>query len=67
MNTFCHNPFIVLDISPEGFLKPCCKFKHDGQEPFDIKDGIETYKQSAWLKNLQADLIKGKKPKGCSR
>ena len=67
MKHLCHNAFTGLDISPEGYLKPCCKFKHEGEELFNIKDGIKAYKESDWLKNLQAQFIAGKKPKGCGR
>tara|TARA_E500000178_G_scaffold316212_1_gene335754 strand:- start:662 stop:1792 length:1131 start_codon:yes stop_codon:yes gene_type:complete len=67
MKYLCHNAFTGLDISPEGFLKPCCKFKHEGKEPFHIKDGIQNYQESKWLKDLQQDFIDGKKPDGCKR
>lgn len=67
MDNLCHNPFVGLDISPEGFLKPCCKFKHEGKELFHIKDGIDNYKKSKWLKDLQNDFLQGKRPQGCKR
>ena len=67
MNTFCHNPFIGLDINPEGHIRPCCKFLESEMPKFHIKQGIETYKKSKWVKKLQDQFIDGKRPKGCER
>lgn len=67
MSNFCHNPFLGLDIGPTGEIKPCCKFLHTEIPKFNIKDGIDRYKDSEWLNELQRQFVAGEKPKGCAR
>lgn len=67
MQNFCHNAFLGLFVAPDGHLKPCCKFSPTEIPKFNIKDGIDGYKNSEWLKKLQNEFIKGEKPKGCDR
>ena len=67
MKSFCYNPFTGLDISTSGNLKPCCKFLDDQIPKFNIKNGLNSYKNSIWLNNLQKEFKNNKKPKGCER
>jgi MoaA/NifB/PqqE/SkfB family radical SAM enzyme len=67
MQNFCHNAFLGLNIAPDGHLKPCCKFSPTEIPKFNVKDGIDRYKNSEWLKNLQTQFLDGEKPKGCDR
>lgn len=67
MKHFCHNPFIGLDINPQGQIKPCCKFLEQEIPKFNVVDGVDKYKNSEWLKNIQNEFLSGEKPKGCER
>ena len=67
MNYFCHNAFNGLDISSDGQIRPCCKFLTTNIPKFHITEGIDTYKNSKWLKDLQNQFIAGEKPTGCAR
>ena len=67
MQYFCHNAFIGLDVSNGGHLRPCCKFLNTEVPKFHIKDGIDKYKNSEWLKDLQNQFIAGEKPTGCTK
>ena len=67
MKNYCHNAFTGLDISPAGTIKPCCKFLDREIPKFDIKDGIASYKDSEFLKDLQDQFLRDQRPKGCSR
>jgi len=68
MKNFCHNAFTGLDISPSGDIKPCCKFVLTDKIPaFNIKDGIASYKNSGFLKDLQKQFSADKRPEGCAR
>ena len=67
MEHFCHNPFLGLDISADGMIKPCCKFLSSETPKFQIQNGIDSYKNSKWLKNIQNQFLAGGRPKGCDR
>jgi len=67
MSNFCHNAFLGLNISPNGQLKPCCKFLTSEMPPFHISKGIDRYKNSEWLRDIQKQFLDGKKPSGCER
>ena len=60
-NNFCSLPWVGLDISPQGKLKPCCKYSNN------IAENIDDYFSSNELKSLQQDFLNGNKPKGCAR
>lgn len=69
MEKFCINPFVGLDIQPDGEIKPCCKINPtipNDQIP-NIKDGITKYKNNEWVKRLQAQFKNGERPADCSR
>jgi len=67
MENFCYNAFVGLDINPAGDIKPCCKFLSNNIPRFNLKQGIDSYKKSPWLKKLQKDFLQNKKPAGCER
>ena len=67
MKNFCFNPFTGLDISTSGDLKPCCKFLNDQIPKFNIKDGLDSYKNSKWLNDLQEKFKNDKRPAGCMK
>lgn len=66
---FCHSPWTNIDISPQGKIAPCCKFRHDQYAaPLDIKNSsVEDYLQSQTLIQIKQDFRKGEWPVGCER
>jgi len=64
---FCYNAFTGLDINQDGSIRPCCKFSRKHIPQFNISQGIQQYRNSKWLKQLQYDFIQGKRPAGCNR
>jgi len=47
MKNFCAQPWVGLDITPQGEYKPCCKFSSV------IADNLDDYNNSKLLKELQ--------------
>lgn len=67
---FCHAPWTSIDISPQGTIAPCCKFRfgYYSEAPFNIKTaGLEDYKQSKTLIEIKNDFKNNKWPQGCER
>lgn len=66
---FCHAPWTNLDISPQGEMGPCCKFRHEHHGPaLDIrKSTIEDYVASAKLAEIKKDFEQDRWPAGCER
>lgn len=62
---YCHYAFKGLAVSNKGQLKPCCVFNGEYAPSIYLKDGIEKYKNSEWLKNFQQMFIDGEKHPGC--
>jgi MoaA/NifB/PqqE/SkfB family radical SAM enzyme len=67
IENFCYNAFLGLDISPSGDLKPCCKYQNKSIPKFNILQGISTYKDSKFLKDLQTQFLNNSRPAGCIR
>lgn len=67
---FCFAPWSNLDISPQGTISPCCKFRH-GHYPdpaLNINEqGILAYEQSRTLATVREDFQKDRWPQGCER
>lgn len=61
MNNFCPQPWVGLDISPQGKLKPCCKYSET------IGDNITEYFASSKLEDLKQQFLDNKRPAGCKR
>jgi len=67
MNNLCYNAFVGLHIDVAGRISPCCKYLDNHKPYFDIKDGIEKYRLSKRVSDLQKEFLDGKKPAGCMR
>lgn len=68
--TYCHSPWTNIDISPQGQISPCCKFRHNHYQTKipNINDiTIEEYVNSPLLQQVKSDFNKGIWPKGCER
>jgi MoaA/NifB/PqqE/SkfB family radical SAM enzyme len=61
MEHFCYQPWVGLDISPQGEFKPCCKYANN------IANNLDDYLNSQDLVDLQNDFRLGNKPVGCKR
>ena len=71
-DTFCYQPWNGLEISPDGRLRPCCKYRPEEDplwEHISITDdnAIERFQNSNFIKNLQQSFSNNKKPKACVR
>lgn len=67
---FCYSPWSNIDISPQGVITPCCKFRADRYEdtPCNIKtSSFDDYKQSKVLKIIKEDFESDRWPAGCER
>lgn len=66
---FCYHPWVGLDISSDGELRPCCKFRPELEnwKKFYIQDGISDYNNSNEILSLKKQFLEGKKPDGCLR
>lgn len=67
---FCFSPWTNVDISPQGKISPCCKFRH---EYYDyprhniITSDLDEYTQSDLIKEIKQDFVNGHWPAGCER
>ena len=61
MTKMCYHPWVGLDISPQGDIKPCCKYATN------IASNLHDYKNSTELKTLKEQFLKGEQPAGCAR
>jgi len=61
MNNFCAHPWAGLDISPQGDIKPCCKYA------VTVGKNLKEYANSEHLKKLKDDILHNKNPEGCKR
>ena len=65
---FCHAPWTNVDISPEGIIKPCCKFELQDYPRMNVRDvSFKEYKNSSWLGLVKQTWRHGKWPSGCNR
>lgn len=58
---FCSLPWVGIDISAQGGIKPCCKFDRT------LAHDLESYFASTDLIQLQQEFAQGKRPSGCRR
>ncbi len=66
----CYVPWTNLDISPQGEMSPCCKFKNSvySNQVLNINSStIDDYIDSPTLKEVKKDFTEGRWPKGCER
>jgi MoaA/NifB/PqqE/SkfB family radical SAM enzyme len=68
--THCPHPWTGLEIATDGTISPCCKFRADlfpNWPNFNVKDGIDHYRNSDALSELKQEFINGKQPAACVR
>lgn len=67
--TFCYSPWSNIDISPQGTISPCCKFRHEYYtEPLNIQNSsLDDYLTSPTLREIRQDFAQGTWPRGCER
>jgi len=68
---FCVLPWISLEASPIGTIRPCCMFKdeivNDHGIKFDLnKDSLKTAQQSEYMNQLRSMFLKGIQPVECN-
>jgi MoaA/NifB/PqqE/SkfB family radical SAM enzyme len=66
---FCHAPWTNIDISPQGKISPCCKFRHEYHDAplrYDTAS-LDDYLTSATLIKIKQDFQNGIWPQGCER
>ena len=67
---YCYSPWTNLDIDPQGYMSPCCKFDYsqykDSQHNI-IEHTIDEYINSEVVQQVKADFIANKWPAGCIR
>jgi sulfatase maturation enzyme AslB (radical SAM superfamily) len=61
LNNFCPQPWVGLDISPQGHIKPCCKYSEA------ISENVDEYFLSPALHELKQQFLNNQKPPGCKR
>lgn len=66
---YCHVPWTSIDISPQGYISPCCKFVHKYPEKrFNINDStLSEYVQSHTLNQIKNEFNNDTWPEGCVR
>jgi len=66
----CYVPWTNIDISPQGEISPCCKFKHNvySNQVLNINNStVDDYLNSNTLHEVKKDFTEGRWPKGCLR
>ena len=69
---FCVLPWISLETSPIGTVRPCClaidEIVNDQGEKFKLADStFSQIQNSQYLKNLRQEFLDGKQPQTCRR
>jgi MoaA/NifB/PqqE/SkfB family radical SAM enzyme len=70
---FCVLPWISLEISPIGSVRPCCLAEEeiidDQENKFDlaINSDLTAIQNSRYMQVLRQDFLDGKKPKTCRK
>lgn len=67
---FCFAPWTNIDISPQGDISPCCKFRYDQYQagvPNLHTHTLHQYSAGSVLKSVQADFLQDRWPQGCER
>jgi len=68
---FCYAPWTNVNISPSGYVTPCCKFemwKNSSFQNVNIQEHtLHDYTSSKFLTNLKLDFMQDKWPSGCDR
>jgi len=67
---FCYAPWTNIDIDPQGYMSPCCKFRHElyhYSKHNIIASDLDSYKNSKLLQEIKQDFLNDDWPKGCQR
>ena len=67
---FCFSPWSNLDISPQGQIDPCCKFRYDyyHDRPLNISQSkLDDYEKSRTIQIVRKDFQENQWPLGCER
>lgn len=72
MKNFCVLPFIHIEVDTDGKIRPCCVYdghylKEDGSEYNARIDSIESFRNSAWIKNMQKTMLDDLPDSGCHK
>lgn len=69
-DSFCIYPFLELNISPNGQVRPCCAFANDLTQdgrPLSVSENtVEEIWNSKTLQDLRQRMISGKSVEGCA-
>ena len=70
--TFCLLPWISLETTPVGTVRPCCLAAHEitdtsGQAYQLTKCDLAKVRDSAYMQNLRQEFLAGQRPKTCDR
>lgn len=71
-NTFCVLPWVSLEASPIGTVRPCCLADNEIVDDDGIKVSlgetkIDSIRNNLYMKNLRQQFLQGEKPKTCRR
>jgi len=61
MDSFCHHPWLGLDITPQGEFSVCCKWQ--GTRP----TSWEEYLNSPEIEQVKQQMMAGQRPVACTR
>jgi MoaA/NifB/PqqE/SkfB family radical SAM enzyme len=69
---FCVLPWVSLETSPIGTVRPCClaeeEITDDQGEKFDLMTAdLSAVQNSLYMKKLREDFLQGKKPNTCRK
>jgi len=69
---FCVLPWVSLETSPIGTVRPCClaeeEITDDQGEKFDLMTAdLSAVQNSQYMKKLREDFLQGKKPNTCRK
>jgi len=71
MQSFCHQPWVAIEIDNVGYIKPCCKFNiraAEDWENYNVNNiSIDDYNKSKGLTKLKESFLAGEKPVACER
>jgi len=70
--TICAQPWISLDVSTSGQIRPCCYFEEyikqdDGSDYHITTHTLKQVYNSTYMKDLRQKFIQGDRPAACSR
>jgi MoaA/NifB/PqqE/SkfB family radical SAM enzyme len=71
-DSICILPWISIETSPVGTVRPCCLAKDEITKPTGEKyllkqNNLEEIYQSEYMQNLRQEFLLGQRPKTCSR